>query len=75
MGIYVKFYHDHPPNMVMSHDPGFNFRKLLYFAYFCIKFFEKLPNCGELAKEQKVTGIKQNSAWKTPPPPVLIGLT
>ena len=27
MGIYVKFYHDQSPNIVMSCDPGSNFRK------------------------------------------------
>ena len=32
--------------MVMSRDPGFKFRKILFIAYFCIKFLDKLPNFG-----------------------------
>ena len=32
MGIYVKFYRDQALNMVMSRDPGYNFRKFLFFA-------------------------------------------
>ena len=31
-GIYVKFYHGHSPNMVMSRDPGSKFRTFLSFA-------------------------------------------
>ena len=38
MGIYVKFYHDHSPNMVMSRDLGCKFGKVLFFALFYIKF-------------------------------------
>ena len=54
MGIYVKFYHDHSPNMVMSCDPGCKFWKLLFFAWFYIRFQEKLPSLlSELAQEQK----------------------
>ena len=26
MGIYVKFYLDHSPNVVISRDPGYKFR-------------------------------------------------
>ena len=29
MGIYVKFYHDHSTNMVMSRDPAANFEKFI----------------------------------------------
>ena len=32
IGIYVKFYHDQSLNMVMSRDPGYKFRKFLFFA-------------------------------------------
>ena len=69
MGIYVNFTKNHSPNMVMSRDPGFKFREFLFFAYFCIKFQEKLKNLGELAKEQKSYKQKTNWGWKTPPPP------
>ena len=54
MGIYVKFYHDHSPNMVLSLDPKqqiskiFIFRLVLYF-----KFQEKLPNLGGIGSRTK----------------------
>ena len=60
--------------MVMSRDPGLRFRKFLFFAQFCIKFWEKLPNLGEIGQRtRKLQTINKLGGWKTPA--VLIGLT
>ena len=72
IGIYVKFYHDHSPVMVISRYPGYKFRKF-YFLSNSILHFGKVTKFGEnWLNNKNVTGKKQNSGWKTPP--VLIGL-
>ena len=73
-GHLCQFYHCYSLNMVMSRDPGFKFRKFLFFAYSIVNF-RKI--WGQLAQEEKSYRQKQNSGWKThlPPPPVLIGLS
>ena len=66
MGIYVKFYHDHSPNMVLSRDPKqqnskiFMFRLILYYISGKDTKFG-----GNWLKNKKVTGKN----------PVLIGLS
>ena len=40
MGIYVKFYHDHSPNMVVSRVPGLKFGKFSFF--FCLILYQTL---------------------------------
>ena len=52
MGIYVKFYHDHSPNMVMPRDPGSKFRKF-YLSHNSILNFRKSNQIWrKLAKEE-----------------------
>ena len=63
---------DHSPNMVMSHDPGYKFRKFYFSPNSILNFRKTYQIWGKLAEEQKVTHKKQNSEWKTPP--VLTGL-
>ena len=54
MGIYVKFYHDHSPNMVLSHDPKQQISKNCIFRLILYQISGKLPTVwGELAQEQK----------------------
>ena len=67
MGIYVKFYHGHSPNMVMSRDPGYKLQNFYFSANFFIfknvtKFWENW------LKNKKGTGKKAKLGWKTPPP-------
>ena len=70
MGIYVKFYHDHSPNMVMSRDPGYKFRNF-YFSPNSILNFRKSYHIWEkLAQEQE--SFRQQTKLEvenTPPPP------
>ena len=75
MGIYVKFYHDHSPNMVMSRDPGCNLEKFYFSPNSMLNFRKSYQIWETLAPEQKVTDKKQNSGWKnTLIRPLLIGL-
>ena len=68
MGIYVKFYHDHSSNMVMSRDPSSKYFKNFYFWPNSILNFRKSYKFGgNWLKNKNVTGKKQNSGWKTPP--------
>ena len=60
-GHLCQIYQNHPPNMVMSRDPGFNFRKFFFLAYFCIKFW------GNWLKNKKVIGRKPIGGGKHPP--------
>ena len=53
--------------MVMSRDPGFRFRKSLFFAKFYIKLWESYQSWWKLASEQKRYRQKTNWGWKTPP--------
>ena len=53
MGIYVKFYHDHSPNMVLSRDPKQQISKILFFVWFHIKFQEMLLNLGGIGSRTK----------------------
>ena len=64
MGIYVTFYHYHSPNMVMSRDSGYKFRKnfLRLILYLNLRKITKFG--GNWLKNKKVTGKKQNSGWK-----------
>ena len=60
--------------MVMSRDPGLKFRNFYFSPNFVLNFRKSYQIWEKLAQEQKVTGKKQIGGWKTPPPPVLIGL-
>ena len=74
MGIYVKLYHDHSPNMVMSRDPT-NFENF-YFSPNSILNFRKCYQIWEkLAREQKRYRQKTKLGMENTPPPVLTGLT
>ena len=53
MGIYVNFYNDHSPNMVMSRDTGCKFRKFLFLPNFILNFGKRYQIWGKLAQEQK----------------------
>ena len=61
-GNLCQIYQNHSLNMVMSREPGFKFRKFLFFAQFYNKFQEKLLNLGEIhprtekLQEKKQTG-------------------
>ena len=58
MGIYVKFYHKHSPNMVISRDPGAKisiFRLILYYILGKVTKFG-----GNWLKNKKVASKKQN---------------
>ena len=70
MGIYVKFYYDHLPNMAMDVTLAANFENF-YFSPNSILTFRNVQESyqiwGKLAQEQKVTGKKQNSGWNPPP--------
>ena len=46
MGIYVKFYHDHLPIMIMSHDSGCNFENFYFQPNFAL-MLGKVNNFGE----------------------------
>ena len=65
MGIYVKFYHDHAPNMVLSRNPGSKFRKI-FSSDSILNFRKRFQIWGKLAQEQKCYRQKN---------PVLIGLS
>ena len=69
MGIYVMFCHDHSPNMVMSRDPGYKFRKFYFLPNSTLNFRKSYQIWGTWLIKKKVTGKKQNSGWKTPLPP------
>ena len=77
--LYTKFHkirkfknHKHLPNMVMSLDLGYKFRKF-YFLPNSISSLRKTTKFGEISSRKKLTGKRQNSGWKTPS--LLIGLT
>ena len=53
MGIYVKFYHDHSLNMVMSLDPGCKFRKFLFLPNSILNVKNSYKIGWKLAQEQK----------------------
>ena len=66
MGIYVNFYHDHSPNMVLSCDPKQQISKIFIFRLISILNFRKVTKFGEnWLKNKKITGKN----------PVLIGLS
>ena len=62
------------PNMVKSRDPAFKFRKFLFLPNSILNFRESYQIWEKLAQEQKSYRQKTNWGWKTPHPPVLIGL-
>ena len=72
MGILCQIYQNHSPNMVMSRDPGFKFRKFLFFVLFCINFWKSNQICGKLAQEQKSYRQKTNWGWKTTQVPFIM---
>ena len=47
VGIYVKFYHDHSLNMIMSRDSGYKFRKF-FFSPNSIFTSDKVTKFGEI---------------------------
>ena len=53
MDIYVKFYHGHSPNMVMSCDPGYKYQKFYLLSNSILNFRERYQMWGKLAQEQK----------------------
>ena len=74
MGIYVKFtktthqiWSCHVT--VASNSKNFNFS-----PNSVANFRKSYQLWGKLAQERKVTGIKRIRGWKTPSPPMLIGL-
>ena len=75
MGI-CQIYQNHSPNMVMSCDPGFEFRNFYFLPNYILKNFRNTYQIwGKLAQEQKGHRQKQIGGGKHPPPPqVLIGL-
>ena len=63
MGIYVEFYHDHSPNMVLSCDPKQQISKNCIFSSDSISNFRKVTKFGgNWLKNKKVTG--KNSVLK-----------
>ena len=69
MGIYVKF--TMTTHQIWScHVTLASNSENFYFSPNSILNFRKSHQVwGKLTQEQKVTGKKQNSGWKTPPPP------
>ena len=53
MGIYVKFYHDHSPNMVLSRDPKQQILKNFIFCLILYQTSGKLPNLGGIGSRTK----------------------
>ena len=75
MGIYVTFYHDHSPIMVMSPDPGYKFRKFYFSPNYILNFRESYQIWGKLAQEQKCYRQKNKTqGGRHPIPSVLKGL-
>ena len=75
MGIYVKFYHDHSPNMVMSRNPGCKYENFYFSQNSILNFGKSCQIWGKLAQEQH--SYRQEAKLgteNTPPPPVVIGL-
>ena len=65
MGIYVKFYRDHSPNMVLSRDPKQQILKIFIFRLILYQISGEVTKFGgNWLKNKKVTGKN----------PVLIGL-
>ena len=64
MDIYVKFYHDHSPSMVMSRDPGYKFEKFYFSPNSMLNFKKSYQVWRKLLQaKHKTRGGKQ------PPPP------
>ena len=59
----------------MSSDPAFRFLKFLFLPNSVLTFRKIAKFEGNWLKNEKGTGKKQIGGWKTPPPPVLIGLS
>ena len=57
--IYVKLYHDHSPNMVVSRDMAGNVGHLYFFCLILYQYLGKLPNLGEISLTTK--SDKQNA--------------
>ena len=56
MGICLKVYHDHSLNMVMSLDPDYKFRKLLFSPNLVLILGKVTKFGGNWLKNKKVTG-------------------
>ena len=57
MGIYVKFYYDHPLNMVLSRDPkAANFENFYFSSDSILNFRKSYQIWGNWLKNKKVTG-------------------
>ena len=74
MGIYVKFYHDHSPNMVMSRDPGYKFQNVCFSPNSILKFRAVTKFGGNWLKNKKVTGRETKLGVKNTPTLVIGGL-
>ena len=76
MGIFVKFYHDHSPNMVMSLNPGCKFRNIFYFwTNSALNYRRSYQIWGNWLKNKKLQAKSKAWGGKHPPPPVFMGLT
>ena len=78
MGIYVNFlaffYDDCSPNMAMSRDPRSKFRRNLFFPNSAFNIRKSCKFLVEKLSTSEVISQKPYGGWKTPPPPVLLGL-
>ena len=75
MGTFVKFTKTsyHSPNMVMSRDPDFKFRK--FFSPNSVLNFRKSYQLWGIDSRTKKLQAKKQTGGGKHPPPVLIGLT
>ena len=73
MCIYVKFYHDHSPNMVISRDPGCKFRKFLFLSRSILNFRKVTKFEGNWLKNEKLQARNKTRGGKHPPLGILMG--
>ena len=72
IGIYVKFYYDRSPNMVMTRDPGCKIRKFYCSPNSILNFRKRYQIWGKLAQEQKSYRQEAKLRVENTPPPMLI---
>ena len=75
MGIYVKFTKTTHQTWSCHVTLASNSENFYFSPNFVLNFRKVTKFGGNWLKNKKVTGKKQTAEWKTPPPPVLIGLT
>ena len=69
MVIYVKFYHDHSLNIVMSMTLAANFKNLYFPSNSILNFRESYQIWDKLAQEQKRYRQKAKLGVEPSPPP------